>query len=1010
MKKFILPILFILTTIMLLVVFASCSDRIKVDRITIDAVDVELAVTGEYSRRQINAQAMPADATNRKLNFFLANTESQQYISVTSSGEVYALGIITPEDFVCVVRVNSVSDPSVYVDINVVVKTGEIERILFATSEIKLTLDEASYQLAPIIQPTYASANAVLTYNSTNPEIATVSSGGLVTPVSKGETNIEVFASEIYSMGAAATIKIKVGYAPLNYGIRIRDNLQAVYKQVLGIPESFVLEIFKNNEDKCDPDPEIIWQRNGSAIQGGNFQGMKTAYVNPVDIGMITVGEHVIRAILRSVDDEQTLTLPAINIYNPLATFNVVKLNAGNEFNIGDTIAFRANHGAGQYPPDNYVWNLLNVNDFDGKTYTDTSLILKEKVLAITLPQKYDDRDVGTYNFMPTAEGEYYIVGYPVVNGVRQDGSRRLVYVGRVGTDVLATDIFGVYFDGYKRGESYLPYVKWNPLPYDGEINVIIKNLTDTSKTLTLSSYSDPNYFPSHYGVLIPAEVATFTDSFSIRIKSARYGYSQEYVYEAETITSQQNTYLEEDSILGFNRYISNIDELGDLLNYFSTFRPAEYKTSQFNGTAHDYAYKIDVYIPFTYSQIKEAYDSDESALQVASIQTMPDAGKLIWVAFNCFVDTGKAEYIVTVKSDGAVTIELKYFNEITVAFESTSKYTYLERPMAAHYTSKPGERQLAIDKLGSDRTMVVTTSNQLFYAVSKGYRPVPVVDSAAEKIYNLARSVLYRIIDDTMSDAQKIHAIYDYLTLELFYDYELVENLSTYSNPYLYDGFYLEGVFEHGKAVCDGIAKAFNLLSWMEGIMSLRVAGETQNATTTASHAWNITFIAGSWYASDATWGNIRENEVGANYEHMTHSYLLVTNERLSNNHKVYGVIPDTASVDYEALRKASMIVDDSSITHEIADTTPLNDLITFIDQKLIPIKDEAHDIWIEFYLADVFIANYDSLQAAAGYLGGLIEATLRTSQDNSTIAVSYIIGADLHCVTYVIKIPVTD
>jgi hypothetical protein len=985
------------------VLFTSCNE-VKVERITIDAVDVELAISGDYSKRQINAVAMPTNATNKKLNFFLANTESQEYITVNSTGLIQSLGKETPEEVVCVVRINSVSTPSVHVDINVTVKVGSIERIQFEQSEISVRLDSNGYQLTPIIQPAYAASSSTLTYLSTNEEIATVSESGFVTPKSKGVTNIEVFSNIIHSLGASATIRIKVMYAPLNYSLRVRDNIQSIYKQIIDVPENFTLEVFMNNDELCDPAPEIIWQRNGSAIQGGNFQGQKVADIKPSDIGMTTVGEHVIRVILKSVDNEQILTLPTINIYNPLTTFNVVKLDAGNEFNLGDSIAFRANHGAGQYPPDSYVWNLLNVNDFGDKIYTDASLKLKELWLDTTLPQNYEDRDVGLFNFTPTEVGEYYIVGYPSVNGVRQDSSRRIVYVGRVGSSTAVSDISGVYFDGYKRGDTYLPYVRWNALPYDGEINVTIKNLTDPSRTMVLSSYTDSNYFPTHNGVLIPASVASFAESFSVKIKSAKYSYSQEYIYEQGSITSAQYQYFEESNDV--NRYIANMEELGQLLNYIATFRPDAYKTSQFNGTASNYAYLLNIYIPFTYESIKDSYDKNGTATTLDN----SDAGKLIWVAFNCFVDTSKVEFLTSYDGSGGVILEINYFDDIEFNFESTETSNFLERPTVTHYTNSPGKRVLPIDDLPSERAMVVTTSNQLYYAVTHGYKPSPVQGSPAATIYDLAKEVLYRIIDSSMNDAQKIHAIYDYLTYEIFYDYTLTENLSTYTNPYIYDGFYLEGVFIHNKAVCDGISKAFSLLSWMEGIMTLRVSGKITSSGDTQNHAWNTTFIAGFWYASDATWGNVRENPlVGANYEHSTHSYLLVSNEILeANGHTPFGLIPETTNGSYEILGKTIISVQGLQLSLRISSQTDINNIANYVANVLAPHKDEAHDIWIELYFDAVYIADFDNVTACASYAGSILESSLKTSLQNAGISISFTVGADGQCILYTIKIPV--
>ncbi|MDR2266203.1 MAG: hypothetical protein LBE09_01275 [Christensenellaceae bacterium] len=1006
MKKILTVTILIISAVIIAMALASCGNRIKVEYITVDVVEVELGTIGESSVRKINASVMPANASNQMVTFYLADTISAEYINVTSKGEITSKGIVTPEDVHATVRVASQSETSVHVDIKVTVKTGSVQRLSFSTTSIKLTLDGAGHQLVPIITPNYAQATANLRYQSANPEIATVNSvSGFVTPVSRGETVVEVFASSSHSQGATASIRVIVGYAPLNYGLRVRDDNQAIYKQIVNVPEVFTLELFKNNSDKCDPDPEIIWQRNGSAIPGGNVQNAKVIKIDPVNIGMTTAGSHVIRAIIKSVDDEQVLEIPPINLYNPLTTFNVVKLSAGYEFSVNDSIMLRASHGSGQYPPDSYVWNLLTASDIGDLLYTDTSLISKEKPLGNTYPQKNQDRDVGNFNFTPSEVGEYYIVSYPMVNGVRQDSARRVVYIGQVDLVASTTDVTGIYIDGYMRGSVYLPYVRWDALPYAGEMTVMIRNLDDTTKSALLSSYSDASYFPVHNGVLVPESVATLNESFSVKIRSSKYGYTKEYIYTANTITSDMYKYLDEE-ITGYNNYIATVEELADILNYISIFRPSSYKVEAFGDVASAHAYQVNLYIPITYTDIREIYDPNNKAPALVSGNQTSEVNALVWTAFTCYSSTGSAEYAVTLMSDGSYTISLKYADSNEFTYETTTQDKYIEKPTIPHYTTNPTPaRALPIDKLPSERSMSVVTSEQLVYAITHGYKPVPVELSPAAIIYNSAREVLCRIIDDTMTDATKIHAIYDYLTTEIVYDYVLAAKKTDLLK---YDGFYLEGVFINGKAVCDGISKAFNLLSWMEGIASMRVVGETFDGTTATGHAWNITFINGSWYASDATWGNVQMSP--GNYEYATHDYLLVTEDFLEiNNHVAYGVHPETAKIPYAILGRSSLTSGDKTVSLLLEDADDVQALANYMYDVLVPITDEAHEIWVEVYIADEYIHNNsDDYKTTAGEIGTSISTALKNEGYDCTVSVYY--GKDNHTTMYVIKQVITE
>ena len=160
------------------------------------------------------------------------------------------------------------------------------------------------------------------------------------------------------------------------------------------------------------------------------------------------------------------------------------------------------------------------------------------------------------------------------------------------------------------------------------------------------------------------------------------------------------------------------------------------------------------------------------------------------------------------------------------------------------------------------EKTFEVESSNQLFYVLSHGYRPLPKKGSRAESVYNFFRSVLKDICDESMSDFDKAKAIYEWIILHVQYDNAVAyPDLSTQigqlaadkDKTYLFDAFYLEGVIR-GSAVCDGISKAYSVMCAIEGIDCVRVTGDDGLG---GGHAWNKVKISGKWYLSDATWGN---------------------------------------------------------------------------------------------------------------------------------------------------------
>ena len=220
------------------------------------------------------------------------------------------------------------------------------------------------------------------------------------------------------------------------------------------------------------------------------------------------------------------------------------------------------------------------------------------------------------------------------------------------------------------------------------------------------------------------------------------------------------------------------------------------------------------------------------------------------------------------------------------------------------------------------DETYECSTSDQLFYVLSHGYRPVPAAGSKAQSVYESYKAIMRSIVDDTMSDYEKVKAIYEWLVLNVYYDNYVAEN--TGEDYYVYKAFYLEGVLE-GSAVCDGISKAFSVMCAIEGIDCVRVTGKINGANV--GHAWNKVQILDGWYLTDATWGNQTFNISGTSSEFLVYDYLLFTDEDresdgyVSNNYIRYETVSQLSAYDvYNDIEitvsgvTADLLIDDST------------------------------------------------------------------------------------------------
>ncbi|MDD4291116.1 MAG: leucine-rich repeat protein [Clostridia bacterium] len=201
------------------------------------------------------------------------------------------------------------------------------------------------------------------------------------------------------------------------------------------------------------------------------------------------------------------------------------------------------------------------------------------------------------------------------------------------------------------------------------------------------------------------------------------------------------------------------------------------------------------------------------------------------------------------------VTTSLQYVNKT-----STTSTGYIEpidsievtQPRSASYNGFASET-------GND-SYPIDNSEQLMYAVLSGFKPVfRDNNSQAALIYAKAKDILRSVVDDSMTDVQKLTAIHDYLALSITYDGEFRDKAmaGALEDVNAYRCSYLEGALLDEIAVCDGFAKAFLLLCSMEGFDCRRVEGthtETIGTLQEIGHAWNKVLLGEEWFLVDVT------------------------------------------------------------------------------------------------------------------------------------------------------------
>lgn len=195
-----------------------------------------------------------------------------------------------------------------------------------------------------------------------------------------------------------------------------------------------------------------------------------------------------------------------------------------------------------------------------------------------------------------------------------------------------------------------------------------------------------------------------------------------------------------------------------------------------------------------------------------------------------------------------------------------------------------------------------VDFSDQLVYVLERGIIPIVKKGSTVEVIYEKVKDVLRTIIDDSMSDYEKIKAIHDYLILNVTYDKALLDlAYSNVSDINCYNGFYLEGVFIDNLAVCDGISKAFSVMCNLEGIPCVSVQGTQVDNPNGLGHAWNKVFLDGKWYIVDVTSDGTIVNQT---YEILSYEYFLISNDKFSIKYIEKNYTELICDSDYESYK----------------------------------------------------------------------------------------------------------
>lgn len=391
------------------------------------------------------------------------------------------------------------------------------------------------------------------------------------------------------------------------------------------------------------------------------------------------------------------------------------------------------------------------------------------------------------------------------------------------------------------------------------------------------------------------ATILDVTKDIELKVKSngnADYLTSSDYsqTVKSSGISAEAVPFLD-NAWYGGNYYVTSDEEFCDIYDYFMLFRKQP-KVEIVNGE---------------YKTIDETHGGGDVYLGYTSDYVLD---RLCSVAFNRASYTGS--YSTSYSSQGNVV-------KLGFTFKTASYPVYSTHTQEAGYngTSDPSlygtlphvsgtdyVGTLPIDEITA--TATVSTTDQLYRVAEQGFKPLPESGSRAEKYYALAKETVRSIVDESMNDYEKAHAIYDWIEWRVVYATE-ASKTTEISKAVLNSAYYVEGVFDSGnRAVCDGKSKAFSLMCNIAGVKCVRVVGDAGENGNLGGHAWNKVNVGGRWYIVDTTWGDISTTLSKTSVKEVeTHAYLFKTDGELGLTHfeAEDTAYPATSAIPYDVV-----------------------------------------------------------------------------------------------------------
>lgn len=240
-------------------------------KIRMSAQASDSAVSSDPSRYRIRVRTVPDDATNKKVSYRIPAKYSR-YLTVSPDGELEAKDATIENEtpFEIPVTVESTTNKKATLRLSVLIENVSVKSVKARCEggrgkerdRLDLLFNGEPGRIRLEFEPSHAIFGRAAGFRALNENVCEVDRNGVVTPLSVGETDVEILCKNDKVANeedlVKGFVKVKVSYGAAQYQLETSGGRGVRFRQAIGdySPLDFSLLILGENAEK---DPDVTW-------------------------------------------------------------------------------------------------------------------------------------------------------------------------------------------------------------------------------------------------------------------------------------------------------------------------------------------------------------------------------------------------------------------------------------------------------------------------------------------------------------------------------------------------------------------------------------------------------------------------------------------------------------------------------------------------------------------------------------------------------------------------------